>query len=100
MGKITKVHTGCKFYKYEENSDQVTIVRVKNVDYDSNMVKLINEDNSISKMKYSDLLRDVDIEHFIGDDGVDHTDHRDQQRRQHIQRQHFFVRLVIGNKPF
>ena len=55
MGKITKVHTGCKFYKYEENSDKVIIVRVKNVDYDSNMVKLINEDNTISKMKYSDL---------------------------------------------
>ena len=44
------------------------------------------------------LLGDIDIEHFVGDDGVYHTDHRDQQGCQHIQGQHLSVGLIVVDK--
>ena len=43
---------------------------------------------------------DIDVEHFICHYRVNHADHRDKQRGQHIQGQHFFVRLVVMDKTF
>ena len=40
------------------------------------------------------------LEHCFGDDGIDHTDKRDNQRGEHIKRQHPAVRFVVSNKSF
>ena len=42
----------------------------------------------------------VDIQHIVGHDGVDHADERNEKGRQHIQRQHLFVGLIVGKKSF
>ena len=46
------------------------------------------------------FVRDVFVEHLSRHDGIDHTDHRNEKRRQHIQGQHLFVWLVIGDESF
>ena len=46
------------------------------------------------------FLRDVDIQHLVGDHGVDHADDGDQKRRQQIQRQHLPVGSVVAYKSF
>ena len=39
-------------------------------------------------------------EHFLRDDGIDHSDKRDNERGKHIECQHGLVRFVVGNKSF
>lgn len=55
MANVKKIHTGCKFYRYEEGRDEPIIVRVKNIDYDDNTIKLIGENSTVFKMKYSEF---------------------------------------------
>jgi hypothetical protein len=42
----------------------------------------------------------VFIEHFVGHDWVDHTDKRNEQRRQHIEREQLFMGLIVAYEAF
>ena len=44
------------------------------------------------------LLGNVDIEHLVGHYRVDHANDRNKKGGQHIQKQHFFVGLVVTDK--
>lgn len=56
--KPIKIHTGAKFYRYIEGSDTPEVIRIRNVDYDSQMVKYYDSQGTKKKMKYSKLYSD------------------------------------------
>ena len=47
-----------------------------------------------------ELIRNVIVKHFVGDNGINHTYKGYQKSRQHIECQHSFVRLIVAYKSF
>ena len=52
-----KIYTGSKFYRYNEGSDEPEVIRIRNIDYDKDLVKYTNSDGTKDKISYSDLSR-------------------------------------------
>ena len=50
-----KIHTGSKFYRFEEGSEKPEVIRIRNVDYEKNIVKYTDSNNKKCKMSYHEL---------------------------------------------
>ena len=54
---IHKIYTGSKFYRYIDGQDDPEVIRIRNIDYDKNLVKFMNSNNDKMKMSYDILSK-------------------------------------------
>lgn len=55
MAMMHKIYTGSKFYRFEEGSETPEVIRIRNVDYDKNIVKYTDSNNKKCKINYTEL---------------------------------------------
>ena len=82
-------HLGLHFY-----ADDVTVILDEEAEVHTGDVER-EDDSARDDDGGIHFLGNVFVEHFVGDDGVDHADQRDHKSRQHIEHHHFFMRTVI-----
>ena len=86
--------------RLHSDTDQVTVILHEIAQEKSDNVKC-EHDHACRDDKLCGIsdFKEV-VNELAGDDGLDHTDERDNERGEHIERQHPCVRFVISNKAF
>ena len=79
------------------HTDDVTVILNKVTQKEADDIEGKN-DNPRNHNGTIHLARDVDVEHIVGNDGVDHPDRGNQEGGKHIQEKEALVRSIIGNK--